>query len=206
MGAVAGAAIAPISYGYYNMGTMMGLKGFAAAIVGGLGNFPGSIIAGLLLGVLESFGAGYISSDYKDALAFVILLVVLFVSPQRHSLTLAQEGGGIMRQFLAAQPSLIAALIGLCVMAVVPLFIHNNYMLSVLCFRGHQYYPRRRAEPADGLCRAGIARPCGFFRHRRLCQRDLDHPLSLSPLARHAGRNGLHLHDGLSPSAFRACV
>lgn len=82
IGAIAGTAIAPISSGSYDMGTMMGLKGFAAAIVGGLGNFPGSIIAGLLLGVLETFGAGLISSDYKDAFAFIILLVVLFISPQ----------------------------------------------------------------------------------------------------------------------------
>ncbi len=82
MGAVAGAAIAPISCGYYNMGTMMGLKGFAAAIVGGLGNFPGSIVAGLLLGVLETVGARYFSSAYKDAFAFIILLAVLFINPQ----------------------------------------------------------------------------------------------------------------------------
>ncbi|MHB9026251.1 MAG: branched-chain amino acid ABC transporter permease [Armatimonadota bacterium] len=82
IGALAGAAIAPISCGYFNMGTMMGLKGFAAAIVGGLGNFPGAIIAGLLLGVMENFGAGYISSDYKDAFAFIILLAVLFISPR----------------------------------------------------------------------------------------------------------------------------
>lgn len=81
IGAIAGAAIAPISCGYYNMGTMMGLKGFAAAIVGGLGNFPGSIVAGLLLGVLESFGAGYLSSEYKDAFAFIILLAVLIIRP-----------------------------------------------------------------------------------------------------------------------------
>lgn len=80
MGAVAGAAIAPISYGYYNMGTMMGLKGFAAAIVGGLGSFPGSILAGLLLGVMESI-AGNFFSDYKDAFAFIILLVVLVIRP-----------------------------------------------------------------------------------------------------------------------------
>jgi len=81
MGAIAGAAVAPITSGQYSMGTMMGLKGFAAAIVGGLGSFPGSIIAGLFLGVLETFGARFLSSDYKDAFAFIILLVVLFVSP-----------------------------------------------------------------------------------------------------------------------------
>ena len=82
IGALAGAAIAPMSTAAYNMGTMLGMKGFAAAIVGGLGNFPGSVIAGLLLGVLETFGAGYISSEYKDAFAFIIILVVLIISPQ----------------------------------------------------------------------------------------------------------------------------
>jgi branched-chain amino acid transport system permease protein len=80
MGALAGAAIAPICYGSFNMGSMMGLKGFAAAIVGGLGNFPGSIVAGLLLGISESF-AGHFSSDYKDAFAFVLLLAVLIIRP-----------------------------------------------------------------------------------------------------------------------------
>ena len=82
IGALAGSAIAPLSSASYNMGTMLGMKGFAAAIVGGLGNFPGSVIAGLLLGVLETFGAGYISSSYKDAFAFIIILVVLIISPQ----------------------------------------------------------------------------------------------------------------------------
>ncbi len=82
VGAVAGVVVAPISTAQYDMGTMLGLKGFCAAILGGLGNFTGGIVAGLLLGVLESLGAGYISSSYKDAIAFVILLVVLFARPQ----------------------------------------------------------------------------------------------------------------------------
>jgi len=82
LGALAGAAIAPISCAYYNMGTMMGLKGFAAAIVGGLGNFTGSVVAGLLLGVVESLAVMVPGlSDYKDAVAFVILLAMLVISP-----------------------------------------------------------------------------------------------------------------------------
>jgi branched-chain amino acid transport system permease protein len=84
MGALAGAAIGPISSGSYSMGAMMGLKGFAAAIVGGLGNFSGSFVAGLLLGVLENVGVGFLPAEftqYKDAFAFVILLLVLFISP-----------------------------------------------------------------------------------------------------------------------------
>jgi len=82
MGALAGATIAPISCGYYNMGTMIGLKGFAAAIVGGLGNFKGSVVAGLVLGVAESFAVMVPGlADYKDAVAFVILLAMLIISP-----------------------------------------------------------------------------------------------------------------------------
>jgi branched-chain amino acid transport system permease protein len=66
----------------YDMGAMLGLKGFCAAILGGLGNFTGGIVAGLALGILEAMGAGFISSGYKDAIAFVILLIILFARPQ----------------------------------------------------------------------------------------------------------------------------
>jgi branched-chain amino acid transport system permease protein len=81
-GAAAGVVMAPITLAQYDMGTMLGLKGFCAAILGGLGNFTGSIVAGLALGILESMGAGFVSSSYKDAIAFVILLCILFVRPQ----------------------------------------------------------------------------------------------------------------------------
>ncbi len=79
IGALGGSAIAPI-YAQYDMGGLLGLKGFAAAIVGGLGNFPGSVVAGLILGMAEQVGANY-ASEYKDAISFVILLIVLIISP-----------------------------------------------------------------------------------------------------------------------------
>jgi branched-chain amino acid transport system permease protein len=81
LGAIAGIIIVPITTLSYDIGVMLGLKGFAAAVLGGYGNSIGAIIGGLLLGVLESLGAGTISSTYKDVLAFVILLLVLFVKP-----------------------------------------------------------------------------------------------------------------------------
>jgi branched-chain amino acid transport system permease protein len=81
VGAVGGAILAPITLTSYDVGTLLGLKGFAACILGGLGNPFGAAAGGLILGVLESMGAGYLSSAYKDAFAFVILLLLLFVKP-----------------------------------------------------------------------------------------------------------------------------
>ncbi|UCH33127.1 MAG: branched-chain amino acid ABC transporter permease [Armatimonadota bacterium] len=81
LGATAGILIAPITMAVYNMGTMLGLKGFAAAIFGGLGSSGGAILAGVILGLLESFAGGFISSGYKDAVAFLILLGVLLLKP-----------------------------------------------------------------------------------------------------------------------------
>ena len=81
LGAVAGILIAPITMAVYNMGTLLGLKGFSAAILGGLGSSPGAVLGGVILGLLESFAGGFISSGYKDAVAFLILLAVLFIRP-----------------------------------------------------------------------------------------------------------------------------
>jgi branched-chain amino acid transport system permease protein len=82
IGAIAGILITPITLTNYDVGTLLALKGFAAAMLGGMGNPLGAVAGGLLLGMLESFGAGYISSTYKDALAFIVILVVLVVMPQ----------------------------------------------------------------------------------------------------------------------------
>jgi len=81
LGALAGILIAPITFTSWDVGVMLGLKGFAAAILGGMGSGPGAVLGGLTLGLLESLGAGYISSAYKDAIAFIIILVVLVLMP-----------------------------------------------------------------------------------------------------------------------------
>jgi branched-chain amino acid transport system permease protein len=78
---VGGAILAPITMTSYDVGILLGLKGFAACILGGLGNPFGAAAGGLILGVLESFGAGLVSSGYKDAFAFIILLALLFLKP-----------------------------------------------------------------------------------------------------------------------------
>lgn len=82
LGAVAGASIAPITMSSYDMGTMLGLKGFCAAMLGGLGSLWGAILGGFLLGILEAMGVGFVSSGLKDATAFLLLLLVLYVRPQ----------------------------------------------------------------------------------------------------------------------------
>jgi branched-chain amino acid transport system permease protein len=81
LGAVAGVIIAPIMFVTYDDGIMTGLKGFAAAILGGLGNFGAAIAGGLMLGIFESFSASVIPSGLKDAVAFLVILIILFVKP-----------------------------------------------------------------------------------------------------------------------------
>jgi branched-chain amino acid transport system permease protein len=81
LGAIAGIIITPIALMEYDRGAILALKGFAAAVLGGLGNGAGAVVAGLLIGILESLSAGLISSGYKDAIALFVLLLVLFVKP-----------------------------------------------------------------------------------------------------------------------------
>ena len=83
LAAVAGLLVI-LYYGKVNylVGYMAGLKAFTAAVLGGIGNIPGAMFGGLFLGVVESLAAGYIGGEYKDVVAFVILILVLIVRPQ----------------------------------------------------------------------------------------------------------------------------
>jgi len=81
IGAVAGIIITPVALMDYDRGTMLAIKGFAAAVLGGLGSNVGAVIAGFIIGLMESLGAGFISSGYKDAIALLVLLFVLFLRP-----------------------------------------------------------------------------------------------------------------------------
>jgi branched-chain amino acid transport system permease protein len=82
IGAFAGVLVTPITLTSYDLGVAMALKGFAAAMLGGMGVPAGALVGGLLLGLIEAFTAGYISSVYKDAVAFVLILAILFARPQ----------------------------------------------------------------------------------------------------------------------------
>lgn len=81
LGAVAGVIITPIALMQYDSGIGIGIKGFIACIIGGFGHPVGAAIGGLVVGVMEAFAAGYLSSGFKDAIAFVLLLTFLFVRP-----------------------------------------------------------------------------------------------------------------------------
>lgn len=88
VGAIAGIIIAPMALMQYDSGAALGIKGFIACIIGGFGNPIGAALGGILLGLLEAFASGYISSGMKNAIAFLMLLVFLFIRP-----------GGILGEF-----------------------------------------------------------------------------------------------------------
>ncbi len=82
IGALGGILVSPITLTSYDVGTLLALKGFAAAMLGGMGHPIGAVAGGLIVGLMESFAAGYLSSSYKDAIAFLVILAVLFAMPQ----------------------------------------------------------------------------------------------------------------------------
>lgn len=82
LGGLAGLATTPLTQTAFNVGPSFGVKGFAAAILGGLGNPFAAVVGGLVLGLLESMSVAFVSSTYKDAISLVVLLLVLFVRPQ----------------------------------------------------------------------------------------------------------------------------
>jgi branched-chain amino acid transport system permease protein len=89
--AIAGIVIAPATFMTYDRGLILSLKGFVAATMGGVSSLPGAVIGGLLLGIVEAFAAGLLSSGYKDAVAFIVLFIVL-----------AMRAGGLLRGRTAA--------------------------------------------------------------------------------------------------------
>lgn len=87
LGAIAGITMTPITGATYDMGILLGLKSFVAAVIGNLSSVPAAAAGALLIGVLEAFTAGLISSGYRDAITFVLLLVIL----------IARHGGVLKR-------------------------------------------------------------------------------------------------------------
>lgn len=95
LGALAGCVISPITLTHYEMGAPLAIKGFAAAILGGLGNPMAAVAGGLAVGILEAFAVSRLPAAYNDVAAFAVLLVVLFVRP--HGL-FGRPGGEAVRE------------------------------------------------------------------------------------------------------------
>jgi branched-chain amino acid transport system permease protein len=95
LGGLAGCVISPITMSHYEMGAPLAIKGFAAAILGGLGNPMAAVAGGLAVGILEAFAVSQLPSAYNDVAAFAVLLVVLFVRP--HGL-FGRPGGEAVRE------------------------------------------------------------------------------------------------------------
>jgi branched-chain amino acid transport system permease protein len=81
LGAIAGIVVAPVTRPTYDMGLSLGLKGFVAAVMGGLVNAPAAVVGGILLGVIENLGAGVTKAGFKDVFAFIILILILLFRP-----------------------------------------------------------------------------------------------------------------------------
>jgi len=82
IGAAAGIFIAPITLATYDMGFVLGIKGFVAAVIGGMNSVGGAVLGGLILGILEAYSAGLVSSGLKDAVALIVLMAVLLMKPE----------------------------------------------------------------------------------------------------------------------------
>jgi branched-chain amino acid transport system permease protein len=82
LGGAAGLMVG-LTYGQisFTMGWSYGMKAFTAAVLGGIGNLPGAMLGGFLLGIVEALGSAYVSSEWKDAIAFVVLIAVLLFRP-----------------------------------------------------------------------------------------------------------------------------
>lgn len=81
LGAIAGIMITPITDATYEMGFLIGVKGFVGMVIGGMHSIPGAVVGALIVGLLETFSSAYISTFYNDAIMFTVLILVLFIKP-----------------------------------------------------------------------------------------------------------------------------
>ncbi len=205
LGAVAGILITPITLTSYDVGTLLALKGFAAAMLGGMGSAVGAVVGGLLLGLLEAFAAGYVSSHYKDAVAFVVILLVLFAMP-RGPVRPAHGRAGLSVRALLDHRLARRAGAGRPGRRVLPLVFPSAYYYRVAALVFVFALACVGLEPADGLRRPGQPRPRRLLRHRRLRGRDRSGPSRPAVVARCPRRRRAVRAASPSSSAGRSCA
>ena len=178
LGGMAGILVAPILFVSIGMGSTIALKAFAATIIGGFGDVAGAIVGGLIIGVIESFAAYYISVPYKDAYAFLALVRVPDVPPAGH---LRRKGLGKSmsrrrspRRLLGearAPIGLTAALSVLAVAGRVRLLPINDYVLNIFMRPITYAIAVLGMVVVLGLCGPDQSRAGRLLRLRRLCGR-----------------------------------
>jgi branched-chain amino acid transport system permease protein len=123
---------------YPTMSFQAGLKGFAANLLGGLGNIPGALIGGLLLGLIESYGVAAFGATYRNLFAFVIILIVLVIRPERHlqppppAASRAADRHLLMNKRPLAVPAWAIVLAAGGLAAALPLLVRDPYLLQIL--------------------------------------------------------------------------
>ena len=125
LGGAAGILVAPVTQASATMGLVLGLKGFAVAIIGGITSAPGVVIAGLGFGVLEKFVEGYISTSAREIIGFSVTILVLLIFPQGP----VRQARGV--QGMSARATTIGFSLLALFLAVVPLTAANEYSLRL---------------------------------------------------------------------------
>ncbi len=200
LGAIAGIVIAPLTLATYDMGLMLGLKGFVAAVIGGLVSAPGAVVGGLLLGVLESLAAGLVSSGLKDAIAFIVLLIVLIVRSEN---IIARSAGALQRM------NRVQDLLATLTQSFRPADLRRRHRVAAAgrpqpVYVEHRHLHRHRVDPdagsvhADGLRRADLTGPRRLLWAGRIRFRHPDREAGPLPLDRHRAWHPCHGHNGLS--------
>ena len=160
LAAAAGALLGPVFVVAPTMGDLAASKAFAIVILGGLGNITGATLGGFILAFVEEIGAGYISSGYRDAMGFLLIILILLVRPtglfaRKEQNRVSRYLGWFLVAFLASVPS----------------WLNDFYFLHVLITTGIFIIAAMSSQFAARVHRAAFARPCCILRHRRLHER-----------------------------------
>ena len=208
LGALAGCVISPMTMTHYEMGGPLAIKGFAAAILGGLGNPMAAVAGGLIVGVLEAVSVSRLPAVYSDVAAFAILLLVLFVRP--HGLFGSPERGQCEGTLSRSsneplRDSPVRALPGRGGGRAIRHARDSDGVLSDAAYHGRLLRHRGHGPlPADGLCGPGVAGARRVLCHRRIHLRRPDHPRLLRVQGCRLGR--LAATARICSSRSRTCM